>query len=109
MEISIETKFNNVVVYISGRLDAANSSKLEEKLVELVDNKTTRLILNCEKLEYISSSGLRVFLLVLKKISSGNGKLMICSLSDSIREVFEISGFVDIFSIYKDEQEAINS
>jgi anti-anti-sigma factor len=107
MDISIQNKNAAIVLYITGRLDATNSSVLEEKAVELLERNSLKLVINCEKLEYISSSGLRVFLMILKKLGSTGGKLILCTLTESIREVFEISGFDDVFSIFSTEEESL--
>lgn len=94
---------------IEGRLDTTNYSELESNLSKLTDNNEINILLDLEKLEYISSSGLRIFLMFLKKIKAAKGRLMLCTMSKDIKEVFEISGFVNIFEIFDDKEAALKS
>lgn len=109
MNISEQKKENYTIVSLDGRLDTTNYQELEKSLGALTDNGSKMLILNCEKLDYISSSGLRIFLMFLKKIKSVDGKFYICSLQDAIKEIFQISGFTSIFDIFDDLAAAENA
>ena len=70
-----------------------------KELEQILENAATAIIFECESLDYISSSGLRVFLLAQKKISSRGASLEIHHLKPEIREVFRITGFTSIFNI----------
>lgn len=94
------------IVELNGRLDITNSNLLEQKLMEL-SKTNTNFVIDCSNLEYISSSGLRVFLLFLKKVSTAKGKFNICCLQDVIKEVFDISGFTALFAIFPTRDEAL--
>jgi anti-sigma B factor antagonist len=107
MEINETLHDGIVILAITGRLDTTNYNVLEEKLVSLVDNNKHNILIDCTELSYISSSGLRIMLMGLKKINSVKGKFALCSLQDNIREIFEISGFTSIFTIYTSQQEAL--
>jgi anti-sigma B factor antagonist len=107
MEISEQSKDNALVLSLSGRLDTLNYGILEKKLQSLFDENKTRIILNCGDLEYVSSSGLRVLLMYLKKANNVDGKLVLSDLQASIKEIFDISGFTSIFEIYDSEEEAL--
>jgi stage II sporulation protein AA (anti-sigma F factor antagonist) len=109
MEILEQKKDNFTIVVINGRLDTTNYQDLEKKLQQLMDDGASHLILNCVKLDYISSSGLRIFLMFLKKIKAMNGKFVICSLQENIHEIFQISGFTTIFDIHPNCEEAVSS
>jgi anti-anti-sigma factor len=65
------------------------------------------LLVDFKALDYISSAGLRVLLATAKRLSSEGGSLRICHLNDTVREVFEISGFSTIFSVFDTEAEAL--
>ena len=65
--------------------------------------------LDLEKLEYVSSSGLRILLMFLKKIKTMEGRFMLCSMTADIKEIFEISGFINIFEIYDNSDSALKS
>lgn len=100
MEISEKKLDNCTIVSIAGRLDTTNYGLLEKHLMDLIANQQDRIIVECGKMEYVSSSGLRILLMALKKITQTKGKFVLCGLQDNIREIFEISGFTNIFEIY---------
>jgi len=58
-------------------------------------------------MDYVSSSGLRILLMALKRITMVKGKFVLCNLQENIREIFEISGFTTIFEIYPNEEDAL--
>lgn len=86
-----------LAVQLEGRLDTTTSPKLEEELRGSVDGMTS-LAIDFEKLEYISSAGLRV-LLSMQKIMNKQGEMLLKNVSETIMEVFEVTGFSDILSI----------
>ena len=109
MEINEVTNDGTTIIGIEGRLDTTNYGILENKLMSLIDGGQVRIIMDCSKMEYISSSGLRVFLLGLKKITIMKGRFMISDLQETIREIFEIAGFTSIFEIYNTKEEAVKA
>ncbi len=86
-----------LVVELDGRLDTTTSPKLEEELRSSIDGITS-LIIDCKKLEYISSAGLRV-LLAMQKIMNRQGGMLLKNVNETVMEVLEVTGFVDILSI----------
>lgn len=109
MDISINKSNECTIIDLKGRLDTTNFMNLENELNTLIDKGTQNLILDCENLDYVSSSGLRVFLVALKKIKKLNGKFLMCNLQETIQEIFEISGFITIFEIHETRQAALNT
>jgi anti-anti-sigma factor len=109
MHIQEEKKDDYIILKLTGRIDSTNSLEFEKKILGLFTENTNKLIIDCTELDYISSSGLRVFLMAMKKIKSIQGSLAICSMQDQIKEVFDISGFTGIFSIYDTQQEAVEN
>ncbi|RLD82356.1 MAG: anti-anti-sigma factor [Bacteroidetes bacterium] len=95
------------IVSIEGRLDTTNYGELEHHLSSLTDNDEVQILLDLSQLEYISSSGLRILLMFLKKIKAAEGRFMLCSMSNDIKEIFEISGFINIFEIFDDQEAAL--
>ncbi len=87
----------NLEVVLEGRLDTTTAPQLETMLKESLDG-VTGLTLDFEKLEYISSAGLRV-LLATQKIMSKQGSMKLTHVSDLVKEIFEVTGFVDILTI----------
>lgn len=108
MEIKITAEKGYQYVEITGRLDAASSSELQDKLMKLAESGITKMLACMEKVEYISSSGLRAFLAVAKKMGN-DGYFKFCCLQPTVKEVFTISGFNTIFSIYDSKEEALES
>lgn len=97
MTILKEQNANNLTLTLEGRLDTTTSPDLEAVLEnELTD--TAELIFDFNHLEYISSAGLRVLLAAQKKMNT-RGTMIIRNVCESVREVFEITGFSDILSI----------
>jgi anti-sigma B factor antagonist len=94
------------ILNIGGRLDAYSAAEAEKKLDELIGAGRVRIILNLQGLEYISSSGLRVFLSQLKKVRKQQGDIKLCCMKPNIREVFDIAGFTQLFNIAEDEAAA---
>jgi anti-anti-sigma factor len=91
---------------ISGRLDAVSAVEADKDFNSVIDAGHENLLVNLGSLDYISSAGLRVLLVVAKRIQQNGGKVVLCSLSPNVREVFEISGFSSIFKIFTTDGEA---
>ncbi len=97
MTIEKTTENENVTLTVSGRLDTTTAPELEAALDEVLEN-TKELIFNLENLEYISSAGLRVILKAQKSMNT-KGSMKLTGVNDSIMEVFDITGFLDILTI----------
>jgi anti-sigma B factor antagonist len=105
-----EKKLDNVnVLSLSGRLDAYSATEVEKKLDSLLDAGQPRLVIDLEKLEYISSSGLRVFLAALKKAKKLEGDIKLAGMKPFIKEVFDIAGFSQLFNIFDTREAAVSS
>ena len=109
MDLTTEKRGDVMLLGIKGRLDASTANKLEEKLLASIDKGERRLALDCSQLDYISSAGLRVLLLTVKRLSSGNGKLVLYALKDQVKEVFDIAGFSPLFPSFTTQEEALGS
>jgi anti-anti-sigma factor len=109
MELFEEKNDNCMIVSISGRLDTTNYTILEKKLTDLTDNGQGKILVDCAKMDYISSSGLRILLMILKKVNLLKGRFVLCGLQENIHEIFEISGFTSIFEIHPERETALKS
>jgi anti-anti-sigma factor len=109
MEITERKTADVVTLGLSGKMDAATAKTFEEKLLSQIQSGERRFVINLAQLDYISSAGLRVFLLAAKRLNSADGKIVLCSLQAPVSEVFEISGFSSIFSIYGSHDDAIKN
>ena len=97
------------VVELSGKLNTGTSPEADSYLSSLVDDGATKMLLNMEEVDYISSSGLRVVLATGKKVTAAGGNLSLCALNQSVSEVFRVSGFTSIFQVFDTEAEALES
>ena len=100
MEISERKAGDVCIVQIAGRLDSGTSDSLAQQLHRIIDGGERRLVIDFEKLDYVSSTGLRVLLVAAKRLKAVDGKIALSSLKPHILEVFEIAGFKSIFPIY---------
>jgi len=88
-----------VVVAPVGRIDSTTSDRLEQHLVALAGAGERRVVVDFGGVEYISSAGLRVLLLLAKQMRADKGSLALCGLGDRVRQVFELAGFLPLFRI----------
>lgn len=108
MNMSIRELDGATVVRFDGNLDSTTSAQAEERIQHLIDSSGPRKILmDFGALGFISSAGLRVVLTTAKKLRAGGGDLRICSLNDTVREIFDISGFATILSVFDREEDAL--
>jgi anti-sigma B factor antagonist len=107
MDISEDRKADAVILALSGKLDATTAKTFEDKILGVINSGTQRLVVDLSQLEYVSSSGLRVFLLAAKRLQGTNGKIVFCGPQDNVRQVFDLAGFSSILSIYGSRDEAI--
>ncbi len=95
------------VVRIEGKLDTQTWPDAEARLTQLIDQGATKLVVNLEKLDYVSSAGLDVLLKAARQLKGNSGALRICSLNELVQKVFDISGFTTILTVTKTEPEAL--
>jgi len=107
VEFTHENAGDVVVAKLAGRLDSSSAPTAEEELTRLIGSGAPRLAIDLSNLEYISSAGLRVLLLIARKVQQAHGRLALCGLSPGVRDVFSISGFDTIFTIKDDRRSAI--
>lgn len=113
MENNIEIKLlddKKAIAYPVGRLDVAVSAELEDQLMKAVEEHSIeRLILNMENVEYMSSSGFRVAIALLRKLTDKGGVLKICSLKPAVKRIFDVIELTSLFEIFDTEEEAKES
>jgi len=97
MTIEMKKESKSLTLKIAGRLDTMSAPEMEKAVKENIDG-VEKLVIDMEKLEYISSAGLRVLLSAKKKMDE-QGSMKIKNVSEAIMEVFEITGFNEIMTI----------
>lgn len=93
MEIILDRQ----TAFLKGRLDTAAAPQAQKDLEPLFAEADKTVTLDCTGLEYISSSGLRIFLLLRKEAAAKGGKVIVKGVSDDIRKVFMMTGFINLF------------
>lgn len=109
MEISSNINNRSLVLKIQGRLDAFGSKELEGHLETQMGTDLLCAVIDMAGVGYISSAGLRVFLLAAKGLGNTNGRMVLCSLKDAVKQVFDIAGFSSFLTLAGSTEEAINN
>ena len=96
-----------LIARLDGRVDGQNAQEFQGALEGLLAGKNLNLLLDLEQVSFLSSAGLGVLLAIARQLHKRAGKIAVCSLSDSIRGVFLISGFHKIIPTHANEKDAI--
>ncbi len=107
MKIAGEKHGNVMVFTLDGRIDSETSPAVQGELMAHIQKAEKRLVLDLSATKYVSSAGLRVFMMVAKRIDQEGGKFVLCSLGDAVKEVLEISGFNTVLKICSARDDAI--
>lgn len=108
MHIHVQEKDNYMLISLEGRIDSSVAKEFESEMLECVQKECTNILIEGQNLDYISSAGLRVFLIVAKLLKQKQGKLALFSLKSHIKEVFDVSGFSTLLPIFNSYDEAKN-
>ena len=109
MEIKTHEMNDIRVVDLIGNLDTSTSPDAEAKINELLDAGASKLVINLEKIDYLSSSGLRVFLGAAKRMMASGGKVVLCNPNALVSEILQHSGFDTILEIKASLEEAVKN
>ena len=101
METNIKTENTKLSVSIKGRVDTQTAPKLETDVLSKLDG-ISELELDLTDMSYISSAGLRVLLICQKKMNAVSGKMVVKNPNEMVMEIFDVTGFSDIFTIEND-------
>ena len=107
MNILEETRNDALILVPEGRLDSNTSKEFEQQLMGKIDAGNLRIVLDFSRLDYISSAGLRVLMMVAKRLKNEGGGFALCHLKSAIRVVFEVSGFLPILTVVNDVDAAV--
>ena len=109
MEIWEDRQDGVVILAVQGKFDATTAPLFAQRVLPLLEKGETRILVDMERLDYISSAALRVLLQTAKKAGAAEGKVALASLPGHIREIFDMAGFTQIFPIYPSRAEALRS
>jgi anti-anti-sigma factor len=107
MNTQFESLGRVTIVTPSGRLDFGAAALFQSELEKALAKSPEGVIIDCAGLDYVSSAGLRVFLLVSRGAGRSGIALVVCSLKPAVREVFDVSGFNQIIAICADRPAAL--
>lgn len=97
MKATIEEKDGKLIAVLAGELDTAAALEVEETLKPLHESNGKDVVIECDDLEYIASSGLRILLTILKAAKANGSKVVLRHVNDDIKNVFKLTGFISIF------------
>lgn len=98
-----------LVVYLEGRMEVHLSAEVEKELMELIaTEKPSVLVISLAGVDYMSSSGLRILVAVMRSLKKDNKELRLCNLAPSVRKVFEVVELIDMFKVFDTEADAVN-
>ena len=109
IEVSWEQKDGISIATLAGRIDASNAGATQDMLESGIGPENRALILDLEKVSFLSSAGLRVGLRMARKFDKPGKQFGICTLSDPIRIVLTVSGFDRIIPIFASQDAAIHA
>ena len=107
MQIETFDQANVKIVALIGKLDTNTAPEAETSLMELVEQGHQRILIDFTDLDFVSSAGLRILLLTAKKISATGGALRVCSLNETVQDIFDMSGFASLLQVFDDQQNAL--
>lgn len=99
MNVTITNEDAKTLVKLEGRLDTTNASQFQSDIAPLMSMENPDIEIDCSDMEYTSSQGLRMFLMLQKSVMSKAGKLVLKDMKPQVKEVFDITGFSNIIKI----------
>jgi len=109
MEITSDRTDNILTILLSGRLDAFGAKQLDDALKKFITDDDSAVVIDMEDVSYLSSGGIRTFLVIEKMLKKRDGGIRICNLNPYPLKVLEMAGFDQLFSIYSSKEDAIKS
>lgn len=109
MNITIRDISDIKVAQLEGELDTITAPEAETALNRLMAQGVKKILLSFENLDFIASSGLRILLATAQRLKGDGGELRVCSLNETVQEVFDISGFSTLLSVFENEKEALDT
>lgn len=107
MSLKVEEQNGVKVVKLEGKLDVNLSISVETELEKLVDNGALFMVFDLSGVEYLSSSGLRVFISIMRKLKDKNGKLVLACVPEIVKKIFKTVELEDLFEVYDSVSEAV--
>ncbi len=107
LKVNIRPHDSVNIVDLEGMLDTNTTPAAEEKVNALLEGGGRKLLFNLEKLDYVSSTGLRLILTTAKRLRGNGGDIRLCGLNQMVRDLFEMTGIMVILNVFESETEAL--
>jgi len=108
METKFKIKNKIKIIQLIGDLDGNSATKVREEIMSHIDTNS-KLVIDMSQCEYVSSAGLRLLLIIAKKVKAVGGRGVLAGLVDEVKDVMEITGFDHMLTSYETVDQAINS
>ena len=99
MDINHAKKGEITIITINGRLDGTKAPVADKTIKKILEGNCSRLLFDCSELNYLSCVGLRIILEAVAGLKRNAGKIVLCCLTDSVKKIFEVSGFYSVIPI----------
>jgi anti-anti-sigma factor len=107
MEIGEARQSGVIVLTPHGRIDTTTAGALETRLASALTGASPQLVVDLSGVDYISSAGLRVLLVAARRVQATGGRLALCSMGQPVRQVFQLAGFLPLFTIQDTRDQAV--
>lgn len=110
-DLNISVRSNDTVSIVEpvGYLNAHTAKHFEDVLQKLVDENRLLIVINCQQLDYIASAGLGVIMGFIDMVRENSGDIRLCAMNTTVKSIFEVLGFTELYSIFDNEEKAIRS
>lgn len=110
MDLNTKRVGNVIVIYLAGKLDVHVSAEIEKEINKIINSEpAAHLLLNLSRVEYMSSSGLRIFVSTMRILKESKRKLKLCNMNSAVIKIFEVVELMDMFDIYDTEEAALKA
>lgn len=109
MQIATRQSQSITIVDLEGRLDSKAVGAVNDEMVRIIQGGAKQMIVNLEKMDFVTSAGLRVLLRSSKLLQGAGGKMKLCGANDLVGDVLKTAGFDSLLNLYSTESEAIQS
>lgn len=109
MELNTRKEGNIQIIELEGRLDVHLSLEIEQAVNDLIDKGEKFLLFDLAGVQYLSSSGLRIFIAAMRRLKGVEGSLKLANMSESVKKIFKVVELIDLFEIYDSVDDAVKA
>jgi anti-anti-sigma factor len=109
MELKTKKEGKVQIIHLEGRLDVHLSLEIEQFINTLIDDGEKYLLFDLEGVQYLSSSGLRIFIAAMRRVKGLDGSIKLANMSESVKKIFKVVELIDLFEIYPSINKALTA